>query len=195
MKNKRRIVLLIVLIVAVLLSFFVGHTYAKYMAKVTGQGTVDIAGWNFTVNEKEDKIQTISLKSTINNETLINNKVAPGTEGDFQIRIDATGTEVGVNYSIKFENETEKPKNLKFTYDGKIYSSLDELQKVLTGIINANDENKSKVLTIGWNWKYQTGITEAEIKANNIVDTQDAKKISDYTFDIVVSGIQLSPQS
>ena len=195
MKKKKRIVLLSVVIITILLSFFIGHAYAKYRSKVTGKGTVDIAGWNFKVNEKEDKIQTISLKSTINNGTLLNNKVAPGTEGDFQIRIDATGTEVGINYIINFENQTEKPKNLKFTYEGKTYNSLEDLQKDLTGIINANEENKTKILTIGWNWKYQTGTTENEINTNNKIDTQDAKKISNYTFDIIVSGVQVSPQN
>ena len=96
------------------------------MSKVTGNGTAEIANWKFKVNENEEKIQTISLKSTINNETLVDNKIAPGTEGSFNIVIDATGTDVGINYNIEFSEESNKPTNLKFTYDEKEYNSIEE---------------------------------------------------------------------
>lgn len=195
LKKSKKIVLLVIAIIAISLSFIGGQAYAKYMSRVTGQGTADIARWSFKVNENEEKLQTISLKSTINNSTLINNKIAPGTEGEFQIKLDATGSDVGINYVIKFENESQKPTNLKFTYDGKTYNSLTNLQQDLTGIINANDENKVKTLKVGWNWKYETGNTAQEITANDLVDTQNAKQMSNYTFDVIVSGTQVMPQS
>lgn len=195
LKKSKKVVLLVIAIIAILLSFIGGQAYAKYMSKVTGQGTADIASWRFKVNENEEKLQTISLKSTINNSTLANNKIAPGTEGAFQIKIDASGSEVGINYVIKFENESQKPTNLKFTYDGKTYNSLTDLQQDLIGIINANDENKIKMLTVGWNWRYETGNTAQEIAANDLIDTQNAKQISNYNFDVIVSGTQVMPQN
>jgi len=195
LSKKKKIVLLSIALIAIVVSFIGGRAYAKYMSRVTGQGTADIASWNFKVNEKEEQLQTISLKSTINNETLVNNKIAPGTEGDFKIKIDATGSEVGINYIIKFENESKKPRNLKFTYEGNTYNSITELQEVLSGVINANDQDKVKTLTIGWNWKYETGTLPQEIEANDIVDTKDAKEINNYTFDVIVSGIQMIPQN
>lgn len=195
LKKSTKIVLLVVAIVAILLSFMGGQAYAKYMSRVTGQGTADIASWSFKVNEKEEKLQTISLKSTMNNETLTNNKIAPGTEGSFQIKLDATGSDVGINYIVRFENESQKPTNLKFTYEGKTYKSLTELQEVLTGTINADAQDKTKVLTIGWNWKYETGSTAQEISANDLIDTENAKQISNYTFDIIVTGTQVMPQN
>lgn len=194
LRKKRKIVLLVIAIVAILLSFAGGQAYAKYMSKVTGQGTADIASWNFKVNENEEKLQTIALKSTINNSTLVNNKIAPGTEGEFQIKLDATGSEVGIGYIIKFENESQKPQNLKFIYNGNTYNSLTELQKELVGTINANDECKIKTLTIGWNWKYETGNSEKEISKNDLIDTQNAKQMSNYSFDVIVSGTQVMPQ-
>ena len=194
MKKSKKIVLLCIAIIAIILSFVGGHAYAKYMSKVTGKGTAEIASWSFKVNENEEKMQTISLQSTINNETLVNNKIAPGTEGSFQIKLDATGSEVGVNYDIRFENETQKPTNLKFVYDGNTYNSITELGELLTGTINANEENKIKTLKIDWNWQYETGSTLDEISANDVIDTQDAKKIANYSFDIIVSGTQVMPQ-
>lgn len=194
MKKNKKIVLIIVAIILIILSFLGGHTFAKYMSRVTGQGTADIASWNFKVNEKEDKLQTISLKSTVNNQTLVNNKIAPGTEGSFQIKLDATGSEVGIDYIIKFENESQKPTNLKFTYDGNTYNSLTELQEALKGKINADEQNKIITLTIGWNWKYETGNSAQQIASNDLIDTQEAKRINNYSFDVNVSGTQVMPQ-
>lgn len=194
MKKNKKIVLIIVAIILIILSFLGGHTFAKYMSRVTGQGTADIASWNFKVNEKEDKLQTISLKSTVNNQTLVNNKIAPGTEGSFQIKLDATGSEVGIDYIIKFENESQKPTNLKFTYDGNTYNSLTELQEALKGKINADEQNKIITLTIGWNWKYETGNSAQQIASNDLIDTQEAKRMNNYSFDVNVSGTQVMPQ-
>lgn len=195
MRKCKKIILLIIAVILTILSFLGGQAYAKYMSKVTGQGTADIASWSFKVNENEQRLQNISLKSTINNETLINNKIAPGTQGNFQIKIDATGSEVGINYILKFENESQKPTNLKFTYDNETYNSITELQEVLTGIINADEQDKVKILEIGWFWNYETGDTEQAILANDIIDTREAKQIRDYTFDVIVTGTQIMPQN
>lgn len=195
MKKSKKIVLISIAIIAIILSFVGGHAYAKYMSRVSGKGTAEIASWSFKVNDNAEKMKSISLKSTINNETLINNKIAPGTEGNFQIKLDATGSDVGINYNIKFENETQKPTNLKFTYNGKTYNSLAELGEALSGVINANGEDKTKTLSINWNWKYETGSTKNEISSNDIIDTQEAKTIENYNFDIIVSGTQVMPQN
>lgn len=195
MSKTKKIVLLIIAVAVILLSFIGGHSYAKYMSRVEGQGTADIANWSFKVNEKEEKIQTISLKSTINNKTLLNNQIAPGTEGNFEIKLDATGSEVGINYVVKFQNESQKPTNLKFSYNGKNYDSLTQLQQDLTGVINANAQEKIKTIQISWNWKYETGSTAQEIAQNDEIDTLNGKQISNYTFDIVVSGTQVVPEN
>lgn len=195
LSQKKKIVLLVIAIIVIVLSFIGGQTFARYMSKIRGQGTADIASWSFKVNENDEKLQTISLKSTMNNSSLLDNKIAPGTEGEFKIKLDATGIEVGINYVIKFENESPKPANLKFVYNGKTYNTLSDLQTDLTGVINATDENKVKDLIIGWNWKYETGTTAEEISKSDAIDTQNAKEINDYTFDIIITGTQIEPEN
>ena len=195
MKKSKKIVFIIVAIMAILMSFVGGQVYAKYMSKITGNGTADIASWSFKVNEKDEKMQTISLKSTINNNTLVNNKIAPGTKGDFQIKIDASGAEVGIDYKILFENEKNKPTNLIFEYENKKYNSITELQSVLVGTINANEQEKTKVLNIHWDWPYETGKLETEIAKNDEIDTREAKNISNYTFDVIITGTQVIPNT
>lgn len=191
--QKKKIITTTILLITILLAFLGGQTFSKYITEVKGEGTANIARWNFLVNGNDQQIQKINLASTINNLTLLNNKIAPGTKGSFEIAIDTTGTEVGMNYQILFLNEQNKPQNLKFRYNNLIYNDLSEMTNDLSGTITANDENKRIVKTIEWEWPYETGNTEEEIKENDKIDTENAKLISSYNFEILVSGTQLMP--
>ena len=194
MNKKKKILLIVAILLVILVSFFCGRAFAKYKAEVKGSGTAEIANWVFKVNGKEDQIQKIDLLSTYDNETLVDNKIAPGTSGKFDIILDATGSDVGVNYQVKFLNESEKPQNLIFVYDNNEYSTIQDLEQNLTGTIDANEENKTRTITIEWKWKYETGSTEEEINQNDIIDTETAKQIRNYTFDVNVIGIQVEPE-
>lgn len=194
MKKNKKVLIIALVLLAITLSFIGGRTFSKYIAEVNGSGTADIANWVFKVNGQEDSVQNVNLLSTYNNETLVNNKVAPGTSGSFNIVIDATGSEVGVDYNVTFLNESEKPQNLVFMYDDTKYSTIQDLQQDLSGTINANDENKTRTITIDWEWQYETGNNENEIAQNDEIDTQNAKQIENYNFDIRVTGTQVTPQ-
>ena len=194
MNKKKTALLVICAILAITLSFMIGKTFAKYVSEVKGAGTAEIANWVFKVNGKEDVVQNVNLLSTYHNETLINNKVAPGTSGSFNIVVDATGSEVGVDYAIEFLNESQKPQNLIFTYEDKPYTTIQDLEKDLSGTINANDENKIRTITINWEWQYETGENANEINQNDIIDTNNAKQLENYTFDIHVKGTQVMPE-
>lgn len=193
--SKKKTILLVILILAIIvLSFFCGKTFSKYVSEVQGEGTAEIANWVFKVNGKEDLVQSVDLLSTYNNETLINNKIAPGTSGSFNIVVDATGSEVGVDYQIKFLNESEKPQNLVFMYNDNQYESLQVLEQDLLGTINANEEDKTRTITIQWEWQYEIGENENEIQQNDKIDTKNAKELENYTFDINVIGTQVMPK-
>ena len=195
MSKSKKIILLLAILIAIVVSFIGGQTFSKYITEVRGEGIAEVARWSFKVNGQDEEVQTINLASTCNNETLIDNKIAPGTEGNFKIIVDGTGSDVGIDYSIKFENESTKPQNLKFKYDEKEYNSIAELQEDLTGTINTNDPEKTKTLSIDWKWAYETGENVEEIAQNDKIDTQNAKSISNYTFDVIVSGTQVMPNA
>lgn len=195
MKKNKKILFVILILLAIILSFIGGKTFSKYMSQVQGSGTAEIANWVFKVNGTEDLVQSVDLLSTYNNETLIDNKVAPGTSGHFDIIIDATGSEVGVDYKVKFLNETEKPQNLVFIYNDNEYATIQELQEDLSGTINANEDNKTRTITINWEWQYETGSNPTEIASNDKIDTQNAQEIANYTFNVNVSGTQVAPQN
>ena len=159
-----------------------------------GDGLPEVATWSFKVNGEKAQIQTINLASTCNEETLLDNKIAPGTNGSFNIIVDGSESDVGIDYKIKFLNETNKPSNLKFKYQDTEFDSISELEESLSGRINANEENKIRTLKIEWEWKYETGNSQEEIINNDKIDTENAKAISQYKFNVIVSGTQVEPK-
>ena len=194
MTKKKKIIAALSILAIILLAFVGGQAYAKYITEVKGEGMAEVATWNFKVNGQKEQIQAINLASTCDNETLVNHKIAPGTSGSFNIIVDGSDSDVGIRYNINFTNENNKPQNLKFEYENVEYSSIQELQSKLSGVINANDENKTKTLNIKWKWAYETG-TDEEIASNDLIDTQDAQNIRNYTFNVSVTGTQVEPQA
>lgn len=195
MSKKKKAVITLCILVVMLVAFIGGQAYAKYISQVRGNGIAEIATWSFKVNGEKEQVQEIRLASTCNNQTLVNNKIAPGTSGSFNIKIDATGSDVGINYNITFAQEENKPQNLKFVYGGIEYSSIKELEGKLSGMIEANERDKTRTINVRWQWDYETGRDPSQINENDIVDTKDATNVANYTFQVIVTGTQIQPQA
>ena len=171
-----------------------GHVYAKSISQIKGEGNAQIAKWEFKVNGEETQMKSVSLKNTNIQENLIDGKIAPGTSGFFDIIIDATEAEVALDYSIIFTNETRKPTNLTFKCGDVQSKSIKDLEETLKGKIEKDSPEKIKIFSVEWQWNYETGSNPQEIKANDEVDTKDGLEISDYKFDIEVTGTQAVPE-
>ena len=190
MKNKIKKLILLLMLLLIIATLGIGsYTYAKYKTAVQGNGGAEIAKWSFKVGTETEQIQNIQLKDTVKEETLTNGKIAPGPSGQFFINIDATDSDVGVNFNVRFNNEKNKPSNVIFRYGGKDYKSLTELGENITGSIAPDDASKTRRIQILWRWEYQTG-EENEIATNDELDTQDGISALDYTFDVIVTGTQ-----
>jgi len=186
-KTKKIIVVACAILLIVLLQV-IGITYAKYIASESGSGQAQIAKWAFQVVKEGEETKTINLASTINEDTLVNGKIAPGTSGIIKIAVDGAGSEVNLDYTIEFANEKNKPNNLMFTYNGISYGSLSDI--IANGNIKYYEENKEDEIIIHWKWAYETGKTEEEIATNDRIDTQNAATITNYTFDIITTATQ-----
>lgn len=186
-KKSKKIIVLLSAILIILALCSGGYTYAKYKSTVKGDGVLDVAKWSFKVGGKTDRIETITLKDTVDVKKLVNGKVAPGTSGTINIEVDATGAEVGVDYVVKFLNEQNKPTNLIFMYNNQKYKTLQELNEVIKGTINADENIKKKTVTVTWEWPYES---TSDIAKSDEVDTKCGIANLNYTFDIQVTGIQ-----
>lgn len=190
MKNKTkkltRITFAILLIVVIQV---MGVTYAKYIASENATGQAEVAKWAFQIKKDGEETKNINLGSTVNKSTLVDGKIAPGTSGEFVITLDATGSEVDMDYSLEFTNEENKPQNLCFSYQGKQYKTLAAIGEII-GKIRYSDVSRTVGIPILWEWSYETGTTTSDISTNDKIDTENANTITEYTFDAVVTATQ-----
>lgn len=188
-KKTRKIITLTFAILLIVLVQVIGVTYAKYIASENATGQAEIAQWAFQIKKDGETTKNIDLGSTVDSNTLVDGKIAPGTSGQFVITLDATGSEVNTTYSLKFTNEKNKPKNLYFTYQGEKFKSLGEIGEIV-GTIRYNDVVRTHGIPISWVWSYETGTSTTDIATNDKIDTENANSITEYTFDAVVTATQ-----
>ena len=190
-RNKPVIILLALLLITAIA--FSMYAYAKYKTTLTGNGTAQVAKWSFKVNGQTQTIPDIDLATTMKeNNNVVEGKLAPGTEGSFDLNLDATGSEVAIDYNIKLI-VTEKPTNLRFYTDSsytKEIASTDGVMNV-SGVMSLEEIKTIQTKTIYWKWAYQTGTATNDIVANDKIDTADSKK--SVTMTITVTGTQRNP--
>jgi len=209
--TKKKI-LLVIAIVAFIIAIVLGFTYSKYINSKEITGSTATATWNFDgaiSNTDDETTKSISLAQTVNDDSIVSGKIAPGTSGNFKIIINASGSEVDVDYDVLLKEEgNNKPANLYFTCedlvnsrdeDGNLikYYSLSEMLKVndetsrsnMSGSIDKDDNTIPKEITVNWEWPYesvQEGKTQEEL---DIQDTNDSG-ITDYKFILNIVGKQ-----
>ncbi len=191
--NTKPILILLALLLISAIAFSM-YAYAKYKTTLKGNGTATVAKWSFKVNGQTQTIPDIDLTQTMDtHNNVAEGKIAPGTSGHFDLELDATGSEVSIDYNIKLAI-TEKPTNLKFYLDNTYETEIAETEGTLniSGSIPLETIDTPLIKTIYWQWPYETGTTENEVKENDKTDTIDsAKKV---TMTITVTGTQRNPQ-
>lgn len=143
--------------------------------------------YSFKVKYNNMNFKSVNLLTTVDEEKLIYEKIAPGTSGNFNIVLDSNEN---LKYRIIFESINEKPKNLNFLAlgDEKVLgqaNTLEELSQYLEGNIS---KNKKVNITINWYWNYEN---KENSKSTDIQDTEDSKRIKKYQFNIYAYGEQI----
>ena len=119
MKKKCKI-LFIIASLALTLSLM-SNTYSRYVANTTGNLDMLFANWQILVNENDILDETSSsIQITpviLENEHISQNKVAPSTQGYFDINIDPTNVDVSFSYQIWIPNQLQDFEYLHVTFD------------------------------------------------------------------------------
>ena len=139
----------------------------------------------FKVDLKNIDIKQIDLMKTVDKNTCLNKKIAPGTSGNFNILLD---TNKDSKYKIYFQSVNEKPQNLYFKAikDGKEIAktqTLEELSEKLDGNIVKKEKIK---INIQWYWNFENNKANSDIQ-----DTEDSKKIKRYQFNLYALGEEI----
>lgn len=112
MKNRKNFVLLGILLLVAVTSGVVAVTYSRYITTAQGNSSATVAAWNITINNDGDVATTNTFTSndftwTNNNSAgnVLADHIAPGVTGQTSILLDATNTQVDVEYSITIDTQ------------------------------------------------------------------------------------------
>ena len=121
--------------------------------------------YDFQVAYQNIDFKDIYLADTMKQNSLRQEKIAPGTEGDFSILLQSNKK---VKYRIQFKSIYKKPKNLYFQMQGekKKYENLEDMEETLQG-----EFTKNKSIKIYWMWDYENN------EEQNLQDTKDGQTI------------------
>ncbi len=152
-------------LIVIILIFILGYIFAKYYKKSITL-TSNIAKWSFNSNN-EPTIINLSEK-----------KIAPGSNGNFEIEIDASGAETSIDYEIIVVSEENIPDKFKFNaeikneFDNLIekteeYNSFSELAvENLFGRIDPEENNQKRKIKVYWYWDFDDE-DNSNIDSNN----------------------------
>lgn len=202
-KNAGVTALIAMLLIITTLASCIGlYAWAKYITNKNGRATVDVAKWNFNLslragqNTVTTPTQTLDLATTTY-QNLANDRIAPGTSGEFDIVINTQGTEVSLNYDVTIAI-TDCPRNITFSrQQGTDASTLETVSAGGTDtfartihfskyvpVANASGEFVEK---IKWNWPYEGG--------NDTWDTQDQGKTTRLAITVVGTEVLSDPNA
>ncbi len=140
--------------------------------------------YKFRIDYKNLQFKSINLSETIDRNTMVNEKIAPGTSGNFDILIESNQD---LKYKVEFNSLNQKPKNLKFkAYKNEKFigeeNTLEKLSNIMQGDINKNEKIN---FTVNWYWNFEN---QNDLNNTDLQDTKDSKNLSTYQFDILAVG-------
>ena len=193
---KLSIILLISITIIIILNSNIkfqsdDYIFLKIFQKTNNENKIDYnkkeseENYIFKVDLKNIDIKQIDLMKTVDKNTCLNKKIAPGTSGNFNILLD---TNKDSKYKIYFQSVNEKPQNLYFKAikDGKEIAktqTLEELSEKLDGNIVKKEKIK---INIQWYWNFENNKANSDIQ-----DTEDSKKIKRYQFNLYALGEEI----
>ena len=190
MKDRKSILIVVLLLLVGVTCGYVASTYAKYTSQVTGNnGSATVAKWAFRTDNTTQTL-SINFASTYDPTTLESGKIAPGTSGSFNVALVNSNTETGVDWTIRLNSVTGKPTNLKFYRDSAHTVALIPGESTITGQLAAKDSTGLSV-PIYWVWEYVT----SEAATNDPIDTEDGEAADTLSIGVDITGIQTAPSA
>ena len=164
MKNKN--ILVVVSLILVFITIYIRDTYGLFESKNIMNTNTNIAKWNVLINGTDIKSGENFVVDSINivgNNNVLNGKMAPGTEGYFDILIDPTDTDTSILYSVTFD----------FTKVNGSFA-IDRIEETTSGnLIRTGENTYSKVITLEEIKNKVTNTIRVYIKWNNVEENNE----------------------
>ena len=198
-KNKKStgtIVLVILLLIVTVASLVLAtYAWARYTTVEVGSSTAPVAKWDVAFTEDQDTfVKTFTYVAP--------GKLAPGTDGQIDMTITSSETEVAYDYEILLKNIANKPTNLHF-YSDSSYANEITLNATNTATADDNHLLADTVSVSGgvaattvqphiyWRWVYQTNTAPDWTKVTSYKVEKTQRAIEDLYVYAVKNGVTL----
>lgn len=188
----KRVISVLIIIALISVTFIAGYKFASsYKSANTAIGYAEIARWTFGSDTSGNVIR------------LSNEKIYPGSNGVFEIEVDASTSDVDVEYEIKVSEEKNIPTNMKFFAEirngqggvinkTKEYSTFAELAiNELLGNIPVEENNQKREIMVYWNWEYSENDNSLQDKLDaTLFYDENGRSSLECGFNIEIIGKQ-----
>ena len=177
--------IIVILFIIIVSSIYIVNSSAKYTSKTTVQDTAYIAKWSFEDGSTSTNIELKADSNIFDN--VVENKIAPGMHGSFDIIIDAIGSDVGIDYEILITPEEgyQLPKGLTISQNS-INGSID---------YNINSQEMKKVITVNWEWTYGDNQIHSNYDEGQLVGANNQEAGITTNVNIQITGKQQAPDN
>lgn len=142
-------------------------TYSSYESNTSGDVTGKIAGWNIKINDvivSNEVGKVVDIDDVVWNSTHTRNgKLAPGSTGTFNIKLDFSGTDVAVRFDIEVvDKNIDSDKILTLTsIDTADVTLVKTGISTYTGIVDVDDIDTTLVnLALDLSWVNNDNVTD-----------------------------------
>lgn len=179
MKNRKVFIILSIILV-IITTYIIRDTYGLFESKNIMSTNSNIAKWNVLINGTDIKSGENFVVDSINivgSNNVLNGKMAPGTEGYFEIVIDPTDTDTSILYSVTFD----------FTKVNGSFA-IERIEEVSSGdLIRTGENTYSKVITLDEIKNKVTNTIRVYMKWNNVEENNEEDSKIGLTKDNYVS--------
>lgn len=192
----KKISIIISILLVIITVYNIVSSYAKYVTQASGSMEKEAGAWIIKVNDKDISSKSSTKTFTIDNLTLLNNeyvvdgKIAPNSVGYFDISIDPTGTSTSVRFDITldlsdFENiEAIHFESACLVINGEENTSgmTRTAKNTYTGIIPLSDVKQNIITTARLYIKWEDSETDIDLGLikNNQLDLPIEVDVSQY---------------
>lgn len=174
----------------ILIAFCIGFFSEKINIK-NDELVTNIAKWSFNSSNTEKMIN------------ISNEKIFPGSKGEFEIELDATGAETDIEYKILVLEEKNIPSNFEFYAEtinskGEIIDKTDKYQHFselannkLFESIAFDKNNQTRKIKVYWFWKDENVDDLLNIKDGTLVFNENNESSLDCNLKIEIIGKQI----
>lgn len=174
-KKKQLLIIILLFFMFISMSGALIGTYARYVSKLNDTTlNADVVAWNFE-NDNTTASLMVNLMNTYDTNSLVEGKIAPGTNGNFTVSLSNENNTYPIDYELQLIMDSH-PENFKYSYQGQ-----ELIDNKIKGSIDANAKQD---IVIDWEWSYHSN------DLSDSIDTEEGSNPLDYTVSCMISASQ-----